>query len=196
VRHDLRLDGQAFRLRPIELSDAPFVLWLRLDERSRGRLHPVSDRLEDQVRWLESYFERPGDWYWIVERMSDSQPHGTVGLYDLDEVAGSAEWGRWILVAGSAAAPESALLLYRVAFDDLGLNEVRCRTVANNAAVLSFHDRSGLERLGLEMGAFDLGGRSVDAVEHRLTHDRWPAVRRLLEARSTQVADFLSRSKT
>jgi RimJ/RimL family protein N-acetyltransferase len=193
VRHDLSLEGRAFRLRPIEPADAAFVLELRTDARAGGRLHPVSGLLEDQVAWIEDYLRRPDDWYWVVERSSDGRPEGTLGLYDLDRTRGAAEWGRWIVRAGSLAAPESALLLYCAAFERLALTEVRCRTVATNGAVLSFHDRAGLERAGVVPGAFVLGGSVVDAVEHRLTRDRWPITRDLLEERSVQVAQILAR---
>ena len=193
MRHDLRLDGRAFRLRPIELSDAGFVVTLRTEPRAAGRLHPVSGSVADQVDWLERYFLRQGDWYWIVERRFDDAPEGTVGLYDLDEASGAAEWGRWILRPGSLAAAESALLLYRAAFERLGLNEVYCRTVASNAAVISFHDRSGLDRAGTEVGAFELGETRVDAVKHRLRRERWPGTRDVLESRAAQAAELVER---
>jgi RimJ/RimL family protein N-acetyltransferase len=196
ARHELRRDGQAFRLRPIALDDAPFVLALRTDERAAGRLHAVSGRLEDQVAWLDAYFERAEDWCWIVERIRDGNPEGMLGVYALDRAAGSAEWGRWILRAGSLAAPESALLVYEIAFEELALNEVHCRTVATNASVLSFHDRAGLRRLGLRPEAFDLGGVKVDAVEHQLTRERWPAVRDALGRRAEQAAQLAARSAT
>jgi RimJ/RimL family protein N-acetyltransferase len=193
VRHDLSLAGRAYRLRPVEPADAEFILGLRMDPRAGGRLHPVSGRIEDQVAWIETYLERPDDWYWVAERLADRRPEGTVGLYDLDPARSEAEWGRWILRPGSLAAPESALLLYRAAFERLALTAVHCRTVATNTAVLSFHDRTGLERVGVVPGAFALGDSVVDAVEHRLSRDRWPVTRDLLEVRALQVAEILAR---
>src|ERR1039457_4516855 len=47
--------------------------------------------------------------------------------------------GRWILRRGSLAAAESALLVYTIAFEDLALDRVYCRTVSANRAVVSFH---------------------------------------------------------
>jgi len=193
VRHELSREGRAFRLRPIGLHDAPFVLSLRTDERAAGRLHPVPGRLADQIAWLSAYFERSNDWCWVVERRRDGAAEGMLGLYDVDRGAGRGEWGRWILRAGSLAAAESVLLLYEVAFEELGLDEVRCRTVAGNAAVLSFHDRAGLERIGLEHDAFEFDGAYVDAVEHKLDRRRWPAVRALLSRAAEQAADLEAR---
>ena len=181
MRHELVLEGHAFRLRPIGPQDAEFVLALRTASRVQGRLHPVSGLLGDQVAWIEGYLRRPGDWYWVVERSLDGRPEGTLGLYDLEADRSRAEWGRWLL------------LLYRAAFEKLALAEVHCRTVATNAAVVSFHDRSGLERTGVLPGAFVLGDTVVDAVEHSLTRDRWPFTRDLLEVRAAQAAEILSR---
>ena len=193
MRHELRLEGRAFRLRPIGLGDAGFVVALRSDPRALGRLHPISAGVDDQVSWLERYFVRPGDWYWIVECRTDDTPEGTIGLYDLDRATGRALWGRWILRPGSLAAPESALLLYRVAFEQIGLSEVYSLTVATNAAVLSFHDRSGLERAGTVSAAFRLGETWVDAVEHRLRRESWPSTRDVLDSRAAQAAELLER---
>jgi RimJ/RimL family protein N-acetyltransferase len=192
VRHDLRLDGLAFRLRPAEAFDADFILSLRTSDRALGTLHPVSGRLADQLAWQRAYEARPDDWYWIVERRTGA-PEGTIGIYDVDRVRGTGEWGRWILRPGSLAAPESCLLVYRAAFDALGLASVTALTVATNAPVLSFHDRAGLERIGVVPDAFDLGGTRVAAIRHLLTRERWPQTRGLLEGRAAQAAEMLSR---
>jgi RimJ/RimL family protein N-acetyltransferase len=189
----LCLDGRSFRLRPIELSDADFVVALRSEPRAEGLLHPISGLVADQVAWHQGYLLRPDDWYWIVERRLDGAPEGTVGIWGVDRAAGRAEWGRWILRSGSPAAPESALLLYSLAFDLIGLSEVYCRTVATNAAVLSFHDRTGLERVGNISGAFELGATRADAVQHRLLRERWPTTRAILQVRAEQVSQLLER---
>ena len=192
MRHEVRLDGLAYRIRPAEAPDAAFILSLRTSDRAAGTLHPVSGRLEDQLAWQRAYEARPDDWYWIVERLN-GEPEGTIGIYDVDRVAGSGEWGRWILQPGSMAAPESSLLVYRAAFDVIGLAAVTALTVATNAPVLSFHDRAGLERIGLVPGAFDLGGTRVDAIRHRLTRERWAATRETLERGAAGVAAMLAR---
>jgi hypothetical protein len=65
--------------------------------------------------------------------------------------------------------------------------------VASNAAVISFHDRAGLERVRTIPGAFQLGDATADAVQHRLRKERWPATRDLLESRAEQAAQLLER---
>ena len=192
MRHDLSLEGPAFRLRPIELRDAAFVATRRSDPRAVGTLHPTTGLVADQVDWLNLYFDRRGDWYWIVEGRFDAEPQGALGLW-VEEANGRAQWGRWILSPGSLAAAESTLLLYRLAFERLGMSEVYCRTVATNLAVISFHDHAGLHRVGTTPAAFMFGGTPIDAVEHRLRREDWPATRAILELRALQAARLIER---
>ena len=195
MRHDLSLDGHAFRLRPIERGDSGFVLALRSDPPAAPWLHRVSG-LEEQAEWLDRYFLRPGDWYWIVERRVDGTPEGTIGLYNLDRATGRALLGRWVLTPRSLAAAESALLVYTLAFDRLGLDEVYTLVITTNVSVVSFHDRAGLERVGLVHDAFHLGDTTVDAIEHRLRKERWPATREILEKHAVQAARLVERGSS
>ena len=52
-------------------------------------LHEISPRVEDQVAWLERYFARPDDYYFIVEDADSGEPHGTIGIYDVDKGCGA-----------------------------------------------------------------------------------------------------------
>lgn len=187
MRHDLHLTGAAFGLRPAVAADAAFILSLRSDPALNAFVNPTSPRLQDQLDWLARYDERPGDYYFVIERLSDGSAEGLIGLYDI--AGGEGEWGRWMLRAGSLAAVESAALIYRCAFTTLGLEAVFCRTVAANARVVSFHDSCGIaERLVLP-GHFELRGQRWDAVEHRLTRAAWPAV----DERLSKLAELTAR---
>lgn len=137
---------------------------------------------------MRAYEERERDWYWIVERRVDGGPEGTISLYDLEENPRRALWGRWILRKGSLAAMESVWLLYRAAFEELGMSYVYALTLVGNVQVLSFHDSCGLVRTGLIPGAFTVRGEVTDAVEHRLAADEWPRVCRLLTPKVERLA--------
>jgi RimJ/RimL family protein N-acetyltransferase len=173
MRHDLCLAGSAFRLRPVGNADASLILWLRTKPELNRFLHGTSPSLDDQLTWLDHYYERPGDYYFVVERQETGVPEGVVSIYDIDPQSISGEWGRWILKPGSLAAVESAWLIYRCAFEQLDLRQVYCRTVADNTPVVSFHDSCGIAERRLLPGYFDLNGRLVDAVEHRVERQTW-----------------------
>jgi RimJ/RimL family protein N-acetyltransferase len=176
MRHDLNVEGLSFRLRPITDADAPLVLELRSDAKRNRYLHPIPPHLDDQLAWFARYYERPGDYYFVVERLDSGAAEGVISLYDVDPQAKSGEWGRWILKPGSLAAVESAWLIYRCAFEQLGLQRVFSRTVAENVSVVSFHDSCGITAKRLLPGHFKLGGKVVDAVEHEVTRETWIAI--------------------
>lgn len=69
-----------------------------------------------------------------------------VRLYGID--GGSFTWGSWILDANKPpkAALESAFLLYRFAFDTLGLEQATFDVRRDNATTLAFHRRFGAEQ--------------------------------------------------
>jgi len=192
LRHDLVIEGAAFRLRPALVSDSAFILGLRKDPELARFLHPVTGQLEDQIAWMSAYEKRGGDWYWIIETLASGSPEGAVGLYNAQ--AGQAEWGRWILRRGSLAAMECAWLLYRAAFENLQLERVYCRTLIENKSVVSFHDSCGLRRSGVVPQCFAIGDDSQDAVEHEMLRDEWPRLARILEPKVLRLAEMLERS--
>ena len=106
MRHDLRIVGHRYMLRPVDLGDADFITELRSNPKLNAYIHSTSSRVEDQIAWIERYFERPGDWYFTIVDRASNQREGTVGIYDYDEKAREAEWGRWIVRPGSLAAVE------------------------------------------------------------------------------------------
>jgi hypothetical protein len=73
-----------------------------------------------------------------------------VRLYGIDRAAGTFTWGSWILDAAKPpmAALDTAVRLYRHAFDDLGLTRAVFDVRAANARTLAFHDRFGARRTG------------------------------------------------
>jgi RimJ/RimL family protein N-acetyltransferase len=182
------MDGHAFRLRPVEMEDAAFILELRADRDRSRYLHRVPNDLPAQRRWLESYFARPADYYFLIENRDTGQREGTAGIYNLDRIF--AEWGRWIVRAGSQAALESACLVYRVGFEVLGLESIYCRTIVENTAAVEFHQSFGLERIRTLPRYFELNGRRLDAVEMRLTRPQWDAIWEKIEGKTARAATW------
>lgn len=168
MKHNLRVEGVGYRLRPIRLADAKFVIDIRLEDRDRNQyIHAVSPELALQEEWLERYFEREGDFYFVVENKITSEPEGLIGIYDLD--GDKAEWGRWVIKKGSLATTESLDLLFKIAFDTLNLEELYCRTICENDRVVSLHDSLPQLKRGLLKNAIEVNGVKYDAVEHYST---------------------------
>jgi RimJ/RimL family protein N-acetyltransferase len=178
------------------MKDADFIVQLRAGDAQRVRyLHAVTPDVQQQRSWLERYFDREHDYYWVIERLVSGLAEGLIGIYDLKPSERSAEWGRWILRPGSLAAVESALLVYRTGFEVLELNALYCLTVADNLPVVSFHDSSGLCRASLLAQHFKLGERTYDAVKHLCARENWPTVRNRLEPHARLIGQRMKQTK-
>jgi RimJ/RimL family protein N-acetyltransferase len=192
MRHSLTIDGPAFRLRPVCIGDAAFISQLRADP-ERGRyLHRGPDGAVAQRGWLNTYFDRKDDYYFLIENRVTGAPEGTAGIYNggwsiegnTNRLQRDAEWGRWILRRGSLAALESACLIYRAGFEMLDLDSIYCRTICENASALAFHDSFGMQRGRMLAGYL----HGLDAIECRLTRTRWLALRDGVEAKALRAA--------
>lgn len=164
MKHSFMLDGCGYRLRPVKISDAQFIVDTRLEDAERNRfIHAISPDVTMQEAWLRTYFERDGDFYFVIENRITGRPEGLIAFYNMAD--GSAEWGRWVIRKGSFAAVESVYLLYRIAFEQASLQELYCRTVADNTAVVSLHTSLGEETRRIHSGLVELNGTRYDAVE-------------------------------
>ena len=196
MRHNHQLDGWAYRLRPVTLADAGLIIELRGGEGQRARfLHPISPDPALQREWIARYLDRENDYYWVIERLDGKRCEGLIGIYDLKPNERTAEWGRWILRPDSLAAAESALLIYRAAFENLKLQSMYCLTIADNLPVVSFHDSCGLPRVDLLRGHLTLGEQKYDAVKHLCTVETWAGLKNRLEPQAQLIARRIQRSK-
>lgn len=192
MKHDISIEGYVYRLRPVALGDAQFIVDLRTDDKLGRFLNPTSGEKSDQEEYISKYFNRPGDYYFIVERSETETLEGLVAIYDIDEKHKIAEWGRWIIRKGSMAAVESTLLIYRVAFEVLGLETVYCRTVIANESAVSFQDATGASRYRILRDYAKLGNGDYDSVEHRVRKEEWPAVKSNLNDKAIKLSRLLS----
>jgi RimJ/RimL family protein N-acetyltransferase len=177
VEHSISLTCVRYRLRPVTFEDAAFIVELRSDPLLNRYLHEISPRVKDQVEWLNRYFARPDDYYFIVEDADSGERHGAIGIYDLKEDVASAQWGRWILKHGSMAALESVWLICEAAFSKLGLASLSSRTLVENPRVVSFHDSFGASRAAVLQDHFVVRGEPKTAIAHRVTSADWPTLR-------------------
>jgi RimJ/RimL family protein N-acetyltransferase len=191
LRHEVRLEGPAFRLRPVAPDDAAEILRLRSDPSRSRFIHATAPSVEEQRRWLEAYLDRDGDLYWAVER-HDGDVEGFVGLYDVE--GPTAEWGRWVLRPGSLAAPESAWLVHQAGFTVLGLDALFTRTLVENRPVVAFHARYGAEVVQTIPRYAQIHGEVHDALEARMTAALWSAAGPRLLAMAERAAGLVRRT--
>lgn len=180
MNHNVTIDGYCYRLRPVTLDDAAFIVELRTDSVRSQYINPISDDVSLQIDWLNSYFERKGDYYFVVEHIVSRKPEGLISLYDVRD--NSAEWGRWIIQAGSSCAIESAMMIYNLAFEHFSLARVFCRTLEVNGSVVSFHDSTGAKRSRRIENYVVIDNVSYSAIEHELGRETWEIVNQRLDS--------------
>ena len=177
MHHNLQAEGFGLRLRPVRMEDAPFIVWLRQLDHALGRVGNSATDTAGQEAWLRAYFERQGDYYFILET-TDSLLLGAYGIYDLKGT--SAESGRWVIRPGVPAAIPNAILAFELAFGPLHLTELRASTVSTNTPVLSLNRKFGFRQTGVSPAAQTIGGKSVDLIHFVLERDPWPGIREKL----------------
>ena len=139
------VEGPHLNLRLIRATDAEYVYTLRTDPSYNKHLTPVRGTVEDQRRWIETYKARESELrelYYVITR-KDGTRCGLVRLYDI--TTHSFTWGSWILDHNKTrkAALESAVLVYTVAFNYLGLIAAQFDVRRDNSSTLAFHRRFG-----------------------------------------------------
>ncbi len=164
MKHNIRISGFSYRLRPVTIEDAQFIVDTRLeDEKKSQYVHKILPDVNLQINWLNKYFERTGDYYFVVENIFTNEKEGLISIYDINGAV--AEWGRWVFKRGSLGALESVNLIYKVAFEKLNLQEVYTRTVEDNTTVVNFHKSINAKFRTVLKNEFELEGKKYNAVE-------------------------------
>ena len=174
MHHTIQAEGFGVRLRPVRVDDAPFIVWLRNLDHAKGRVGDSATDAASQEAWLKAYFDRPGDYYFIIETVGKIAV-GAYGIYDLKGL--SAVSGRWVIRPEVPAAIPSAVLAFDIAFDKLALTELRITTVSTNRPVLSLNRKFGFRQTGITKNAEVIGGQAVNLVHFLLDRKNWPKVR-------------------
>jgi RimJ/RimL family protein N-acetyltransferase len=186
VRHNIHIEGFAYSLRPVGIEDAEFIVEIRSPERSRF-MHQIDRSIEAQREWLEKYFLRPNEYYFVVERKKDGRREGLACLLNVDVENHSAESGRMILRPASLAATETALCLLRFAFDTFAIHEVWGIALQENKRILAFNQRLGFERR--EIVPVQIDGKTHRGIRCVLTRDRWTAFEKEVTEIARTIAD-------
>ena len=188
MQHSLHVEGFGLCLRPVSMADAEFIVSLRNQDYVKGWVGDSATDVISQQKWLEKYFERAGDCYFIIETPG-GLPLGTGALY---EIAGNrAEWGRFIMRPEVPAALPAAVLFFNLAFEQLGLRELLARCVSTNLIMRSLVKKWGFRQTETKPAGQIIGGRPVDIVHFVLAAGKWIECRRhllgLSEFAGTQI---------
>jgi len=170
MRHSVQLEGYGVRLRPVRMEDAAFIVWLRNLRHAKGRIGDSAEDVNSQVAWLKDYFERTGDYYFIIETPGGI-PIGTQGVYAIEGDA--AEVGRWVIRPEVQAAMPSYMLILDYAFNELRMKQLRATTIVANRGVISLNKKVGFEQFRTEPAERVISGEPMDIVHCVLRAGTW-----------------------
>jgi len=170
MQHSWKAEGFGVRIRPVRLDDAAFIVWLRSLEHTKGKLGDSAASVADQEAWLRTYFAREDDFYFIVETLG-GLPAGTHGLYNVS--GGNGEAGRLIIRPEVPAAVPTSLITFDLAYEEMGLKELRGTSVSTNEKVHSYVRKFGFRQTGIESAARVIHGQPADIVHFAMTAEEW-----------------------
>jgi hypothetical protein len=138
--------SEAVRLRLALVSDAPFLLSLRLDPSRNQNISATANDLNAQMEWMRAYGLRHsagGEAYFLIE--AAGVPQGSLRLYDYRQSDDSYCWGSWIIRPGAppAIAFSSLILAYDMSFGPLQFTKARFEVRQANLSVWKFHEALG-----------------------------------------------------
>lgn len=160
-----KIIGEYINLRPLSVLDAELTLSWRMAERSRN-LNPVKSNLDDQRNWIK---DRPASEMNFVIELKNNDPVGMLSLVNIDLVNRHAETGRFLIgdeaaVKGVPAAVEAMKLLYKVAFDEIGLLRIYGTIASDNIRMIKWQKYLGMKEEGRMRRHYFINGRWQDAV--------------------------------
>ncbi len=137
--------GKNLTLRLATVSDADFILSLRLDQNKGKYISPTSKDLKLQQIWIEESLKKDNEVLFVIMDSTD-RSIGCIRMYNADLL--SYEWGSWLMIDGlnPLFAIESIALLYSYG-KFLGFSCARLEVRQENRAVWSFHEKYALARL-------------------------------------------------
>ena len=154
------LNAKTIHFKLVEEEDAAFICSLRTNPDLNKHLSQSTAVVEEQKAWIKNYKKREKEdfeYYFIIYRNDNNEKIGTIRLYDFKDHPKSFCWGSWILNANKTryAAIESALLIYRVAFEELQFEQSHFDVRKENIGVHKFHMRLGATHIdGNELDNF------------------------------------------
>jgi RimJ/RimL family protein N-acetyltransferase len=157
-------------MRPVQLDDAPFIVRLRNLDYVKGKVGDSAADVPSQERWLQSYFKREGDYYFIIETLSEI-PLGTLAIYNLNETR--AEIGRIVIRPGVVAGVPACFLLLDLFYEKMGMTQVRATSVASNERAHSLLRRLGFSQVKVGAGSQVIGGQTVNTLHFVQNAEDW-----------------------
>lgn len=178
------LRGEHVYLRASERSDIPnFVRWLNDAETSSflNMRAPMSEAMEE--KWFDGMVERQGKdhYHYVICLLENDRPIGSLALFDVDHVNGSAGIGISIgekALWGKGYGTDAMNALLDFGFGMLRLERLWLEVYDFNKRARRSYDKSGFVSEGIERHAVYKQGRYLDVELMSMLRDEWAALPR------------------
>ena len=176
--------GERVYLRGSERSDIPvFLRWFNDAEMVSflSMRAPMSQAGEEQ--WFDRMLEHEGKeaYHFVICRIEDDMPLGTIGLFQIDLLNGSAGVGISIgekQLWGQGYGTDAMNALIDFGFGQLRLERVWLEVYDFNPRGLRSYEKSGFVLEGIERHAIYKEGRFIDVHLMSILRDEWAALER------------------
>jgi hypothetical protein len=168
------IKGKNLTLRLVEVSDADFILSLRLDSAKKRYVSSTSSILEHQQAWIKKSLTKENEVFFIILDSSDVRI-GCLRMYGADSK--SYRWGSWLMIDGlnPLFAIEAIAILYSYG-KVLGFPCAKFEVRHENTSVWNFHQNytgARLTSLNSLDRVYEMDSVTIDAFltkhEHLLT---------------------------
>jgi len=178
------LRGERVFLRPAEKSDVSiFVRWFADADMSSflGMRAPFSEAMEEQ--WFARAVENQGKdhYHFVMCRLDNSQPIGTISLFQVDQTNGTAGVGVSIGekdLWGQGYGTDAMNALLDFGFGELRLERIWLDVYDFNTRARRSYEKSGFVAEGVQRHAHYSHGKHQDVVLMALLRGDWDALER------------------
>jgi RimJ/RimL family protein N-acetyltransferase len=173
--------GQVY-LRPAERDDLPrFVAWLSdaRTTRTLALMSPLSEVLEE--RWFEQMLDHHGvdRWHFVICRLADDRPVGSIDLHELDMKNGSAGLGIVIGApddTGQGYGSDALRAILSFGFGELRLERIWLDVYDFNERARRVYERVGFILEGTLRQALYSAGARHDVHRMAILREEWAAL--------------------
>ena len=142
------IKGEKTKLEEVTPEDAQSICLLRNNAAINKYLSTSQNiTVAQQEAWIIENLAKNDGYYCKIIDLQDNKFCGTASLYNVRNK--EAEFGRYICVSAIQSI-ETEYLMLRLAFEEMNLERVYCRTAAENVKVWKQHIRYGFRNAGEE----------------------------------------------
>jgi RimJ/RimL family protein N-acetyltransferase len=176
------LRGDLVYLRPGERSDIPlFVRWFTDARTTRTLMFVAPVGTAGEEAWFTQMSEHHGSdrWFFVICRLADDRPVGSIDLHEIDLRNGSASLGIAIgdpADTGQGYGSDALRTLVAFGFDELRLERIALDVYDFNEGARRMYERVGFRHEGTLRRALFSHGAHHDVHRMSILRDEWAAI--------------------